>query len=81
MVTREKVAVVSKGTMIDAEMVHSRPDASYIMAGACYQRASSKVAEPLLQTAMEVLSSCRCDHTMAELTAAVGIMPVARHLK
>ena len=32
-VNREKVAVVSKGTMIDAEMVHSRPDASYIMAG------------------------------------------------
>eukprot|EP00798_Chlamydomonas_sp_ICE-L_P022858 gene22858-30031_t len=31
-VTREKVAVLTKGTMIDAEMVQSRPDASYIMA-------------------------------------------------
>ena len=33
-ITREKVAVLTKGTMIDAEMVQSRPDASYIMAGA-----------------------------------------------
>ena len=32
-VRREKVAVLSRGTLIDAEMVHSRPDASYIMAG------------------------------------------------
>lgn len=30
-VRREKVAVLSKGTLIDAEMVASRPDASYVM--------------------------------------------------
>ena len=33
-VRREKVAVLSRGTLIDAEMVQSRPDASYIIAGA-----------------------------------------------
>ena len=37
-VRREKVAVLSRGTLIDAEMVHSRPDASYIMAGACKRK-------------------------------------------
>ncbi|GAX75912.1 hypothetical protein CEUSTIGMA_g3355.t1 [Chlamydomonas eustigma] len=31
-VRREKVAVLSRGTLIDAEMVQSRPDASYILA-------------------------------------------------
>ncbi|GAX83197.1 hypothetical protein CEUSTIGMA_g10623.t1 [Chlamydomonas eustigma] len=31
-VRREKMAVLSRGTLIDAEMVQSRPDASYILA-------------------------------------------------
>ena len=33
-VDRQKVAVLSRGTMVDSEMVSSRPDASYVMAGA-----------------------------------------------
>jgi len=41
-VRREKVAVLSRGTLIDAEMVQSRPDASYIMAGGWVRRGAGK---------------------------------------
>ncbi len=34
MVERQKVAVLSRGTLVDADMVASRPDASYVLAGA-----------------------------------------------
>ena len=34
-VAREKVAVLSKGTLIDAEMVAAKPNAIYTMAGVC----------------------------------------------
>jgi hypothetical protein len=32
-VDRQKVAVLSRGTLVDAEMVASRTDASYVLAG------------------------------------------------
>lgn len=33
-VAREKVAVLTRGTLMDAEMVAAKADASYVMAGA-----------------------------------------------
>lgn len=35
-VAREKVAVLSIGTLTDAEMVAHRPDAAYVLAGAAW---------------------------------------------
>lgn len=32
-VAREKVAVLTRGTLMDAEMVAAKADASYVMAG------------------------------------------------
>lgn len=37
-VAREKVAVLTRGTLMDAEMVAAKADASYVMAGLSFVR-------------------------------------------